>query len=293
MIKANLIKITALFLTAALVGCSGAQTFQSNLRAGDTAAVAAGWKHNFSRDNITVTITPSIGAPITYLPNDPAVRGVVNMYPDPISSMVISDATDQDITPFARTYALGTSFFTSSDKDWWQTTVFIDLPNTLPIGLANIEVTNTQGDSVAATVNIIDGAGQAEIFDVDQNGPLTKAQFSALERIDHFVVSFTGTEIPYALQLNFTHDPDVDNSGVGRAYVSNPRGDLKNIMWNDDGSNLHVVLTPTRIQSVSDMKDFKFYVSGGINNLVMNNMLAVDINGNAVLGVVLDVTAEK
>jgi len=293
MIKANLIKITALFLTTALVGCSGVQTFKSHLRAGETAAVAAGWKHNFSRDNITVTITPSIGSPIIYLPNDPAVRGVVNMYPDPISSMVVSDASDQDITPFARTYALGTNFFTSGDKDWWQTTIFIDLPNTLPTGLTNIEITNTQGDSVASTVNIIDGIGQAEIFDVDQNGPLTETQFAALERIDHFVVSFTGDVKPHAIQVDFTHDPDVNNGGVGKAYVSNPRGDLKSIIWSDNGTGLKVLLTPTQLQAVSDMQDYKFYVSGGITNLLMSNVLAVDIDGNSLTDIVVDVTAKK
>jgi len=293
MFKNKLLSLLILSIITLLTGCSGVQTFQSSLRAGDTAAVAAGWKHNFSRDNITVIITPSIGPPITYLPGNLAVRGVVNMYPDPLSSMVVSEATDQDITPFARTYAFGTSFFTSGDKDWWQTTVFIDLPNTLPTGLANIEVINTQGDSVASTVNIIEGVGQTEVFDVDQNGPLTDAQFSALERIEHFVVSFSGAEIPHAIQVDFTHDPDVDNSGVGRAYVTNPRGDLKNIMWNDNGINLQVLLTPTQLQSVSDMQDFKFYVSGGITNLLMNNIVAVDINGNSVAGIVVDVTAEK
>ncbi|MDH5570794.1 MAG: hypothetical protein OEY89_03450, partial [Gammaproteobacteria bacterium] len=125
MLKTNLIKSIFLLLTTVLASCSGVQTFQSSLRAGDTAAVAAGWKHNFSRDNITVTITPSVGEPIVYLPGNSAVRAVVNMYPDPLSSMVVSEATNQDITPFAQTYALGTNFYTAGDKDWWQTVVFL------------------------------------------------------------------------------------------------------------------------------------------------------------------------
>jgi len=293
MLKTNLIKFIFLLLTTILAGCSGVQTFQSTLRAGETAAVAAGWKHNFSRDNITVTVTPSIGAPIIYLPDDPAVRAVVNMYPDPLSSMVISDETNQDITPFAQTYALGTSFYTSGDKDWWQTVVFVDLPDSLPTGLTNIEISNSAGDSATSSLNIIDGIGQAEIFEIDQNGPMSMNQFSSLERVDHFVISFSASVIPHAIQINLSHDPDAATGGVGKAYVSNPRGDLKSIMWNDDGSNLQVLLTPTQIQPLSSMTDFKFYVSGGITNLIANNIVAVDINGAPLTGVTANVTAEK
>ena len=293
MFKINLIKIICLLLTIVLAGCSGVQTFQSSLRAGDTAAVAAGWKHNFSRDNILVTITPSVGDPIYYPPGDSAVRAVINMYPDPLSSLVISDATNQDITPYAQTYADGISYFTSGDKDWWQTIVFVDLPDTLPAGLTNIEIRNSQGDTTASSVEIIDGLGEPELFTAEINGPLLPNQFASMERVDHFVVSFSGSVVPHAIQINFSHDPDAETGGVGKAYVSNPRGDLKSILWNDDGSNLQVLLTPTQAQSLSSMTDFKFYVSGGIANLLANNIVAVDINGSPVTSVTADVTAGK
>lgn len=293
MFKNSLLKIIFILSIANLVACSGVQTFQSSLRAGDTAAIAAGWKQNFSRDKITVTITPSSGLPVTLLPGDAAVRAVVNMYPDPISSMVISEATNQDITPFAQTYALGTSFYTLGDKDWWQTTVFIDLPASLPVGLATVEISNLAGASVLSTVNIVSGIGQPELFEVDQNGPLNTDQFAALERVDHFVVSFSGNVIPHAIQVSFSHDADVTSGGLGKVYVSNPRGDLKSISWNDDGINLQVLLTPTGMQSVSDLVDFKFYVAGGVTNLAALDVIAVDINGLPVLGVSASVVVGK
>jgi len=293
MFKTNLLKITYLCLMITLVGCSGVQTFQSSLRAGDTAAVAAGWKHDFSRDNITVIITPSIGAPITYLPNDPAVRGVVNMYPDPISSLLISEATEQDLTPYAQAYAQSLSFFTDGDRDMWQTTVFIDLPASLPIGLANIEISNVAGDTVISSINIIEGQGNAEDFIVDINGPLSKNQFSALERVEHFEVSFSSAVIPYAIQANLSHAPDVNTGGVGVAHVSNPRGDLKGILWKDNGSDLQVLLTPSKFQPLARMIDFKFYVSGGVSDLAMVDVVAVDINGNPVTGVIADIVSGK
>ncbi|MDH5571629.1 MAG: hypothetical protein OEY89_07680, partial [Gammaproteobacteria bacterium] len=200
---------------------------------------------------------------------------------------------NQDITPFAQTYALGTNFYTAGDKDWWQTVVFVDLPSSLATGATDISISNVAGDSVVSSLNIIDGIGQPELFDVDQNGPMNLDQLSVLERIEHFVVSFSASIIPHAIQVDFNHDPDAANGGTGKAYVSNPRGDLKSITWNDDGTNLRVLLTPAQLQSVSDIKDFKFYVSGGITNLASNNIVAVDINGNPVPGVTVEIITAR
>lgn len=293
MYKNYFISVYIIGLMVMLSGCSGVQTFQSNLRAGDTAVVAAGWKHNFSRDNIQVTITPSTGPQLNYSPGDPAVRAVVNMYPDPVSSILISQATNQDLTPYAQTYALGTGFYTGGDKDWWQTTVFVDLPNNIPTGLTTILISNTAGDFVESTVNIVDGAGQPELFDVDQNGPMSQHQLASLERVEHFVVSFSSAVIPYAIQVNFRHDADSSAGGVGKAYVSNPRGDVKSIMWQDDGNNLQVILTPTQPQVLSSVLDFKFYVSGGIENLLADSITAVDINGSPITDVNVNISAGK
>src|SRR3989344_3311080 len=89
----------------ALQGCVGARSFHEIARAGDTVALAAGWKHYFSRDNITVTVTPSSGSPVVYPPNDPAVRAVINLYPDPLSSLLVSPQIKQSLTPSAQLYA--------------------------------------------------------------------------------------------------------------------------------------------------------------------------------------------
>lgn len=119
--------ILVLMLSALVLGgCVGSQAFHEVARAGDTVAIAAGWKQNFTRQNITVTITPSVGNPIVYAPNDPAVRAVVNLYPDPVSSLVVSPEIGLDLTPYAQTYSgLIMDNVTSGDKDWWQTTVLL------------------------------------------------------------------------------------------------------------------------------------------------------------------------
>lgn len=277
------------YLTFVIIvsACSGMQTFQSNLKPGETAIIAAGWKHNFSRDIITVTITPSQGTPIVLLPGDPAIRAVINMYPDPLSSLIVSEETDQDLTPFAQTYGVSVNFFTGGDKDIWQTTVFIDLPQTLPAGLANIEISNAEGDTADSTVNIIEGSGTPELFEAELNGPLLPMHMAVLERIDHYELNFSGSEVPYAIELILDHDPDADNGGTAKAYVVNPRGDVKSVLWSDNGSRLKVLLTPTHGQPLNDLKHFKFYVSGGITNLSVNSVNAVDENGNPVL----DITA--
>ncbi len=268
-------------------GCSGVQTFQSNLKPGETAIIAAGWKHNFSRDNITVTITPSQGSPIVLMPGDPAVRAVINMYPDPLSSLILSEETDQDLTAFAQSYGMSVNFFTGGDKDMWQTVIFIDLPLALSAGLTNIEISNAEGDTAVSTVNIIEGSGTPELFEAELNGPLLPMQMAVLERTEHYELNFSGSQVPYAIEVILDHDMDADNGGTGKAYVVNPRGDVKSVLWSDNGTRLKVLLTPTHDQPLSDLKHFKFYVSGGISNLSVNSVNAVDENGNPVI----DVTA--
>jgi hypothetical protein len=268
-----------------LQGCVGARTFHEVARAGDTVAVAAGWKHYFSRDNITVTITPSSGSPIVYPPNDPAVRAAVNLYPDPLSSLLVSPQIGQDLTPSARTYAsIVSNNYTNHDSDWWQTTVFVDLPDSLPSGTATISITNPQGESVSPTVDIVDGVGQPNSFDAT-TGPINVSQLASMERVGNYVVRFAGSTIPYAIQVEIVHDPDKAHGGTGVAYVINPRGDIKNVTWSDTGSNLRVILIPAHGVVLSDMLDYKFYVAGGVNNLNVLSVKAVDVDGNPVSGV--------
>jgi len=275
-----------------LSGCIGAKTFHEYARAGDTVALAAGWKQNFSRDNITVTITPSSGAPVVYLPNDPAVRAVVNLYPDPVSSVLVSTETGQDLTTSAQTYGyLVNAGYTNGDKDWWQTTVFIDLPPIIPAGTASINISDSTGGTVTSAVEIIPGAGSPNTFDTTF-GPLNVFQIASLERVTHYTVNFTGAAIPYAIQVDLLHDPDVDNGGAGRAYVVNPRGDIKNATWKDGGSNLRVILTPAKGTVLGNMKDFKFYVAGGVTGLQIVNVKPFDVNGNPLNGITAVISTE-
>jgi hypothetical protein len=84
----------------------------------------------------------------------------------------------------------------------------------------------------------------------------------------------------------------VDNLGVGRAYVVNPIGYIKNASWTDDGTNMKVILLPVRDGEITTMEDFKFYVAGGITGLQFASggtslvgAQAFDIDGNPVFGV--------
>ena len=274
------------FCLLMLGGCVGARTFHEYARAGDTVAVAAGRMKDLSRNNITVTITPSVGSPIVYPPNDPAVRAIVNLYPDPVSSLLVSTETGQDLTPAAQTYGYVIRVSTpDQEKDWWQTSVFVDLPTSLPVGTTSIEISDPAGEYAYSEVQIVAGTGSPNTFNADTNGPLNANQLASMERVSHFTVGFNGSTVPFAIQADLTHSPDVDHGGTGRAYVINPRGDLKNVTWSDTGSSLRVIIAPDRAQALSNIHDYKFYVAGGITNLAVQSIKAVDINGNDVSGV--------
>jgi hypothetical protein len=277
--------IAAALAVGGLTGCAGTKTFHEVARAGDTVALAAGWKHGFSRDNITVTITPSTGPAIIYGPDHPAVRAVVNLYPDPVSSLMVSRQTDQDLTDGARTYAQTLSQFTGSGADWWQTTVFIDLPASLATGSASIRIANPEGESVRALLTIVEGTGTPAELASNPGGPLNPYQLASLERVPHNTINFAGDSVPYAIEVELTHAPDVDHGGVGRAGVINPRGEIKNLHWRGTGTSLRVILTPAGEPPLANLVDFKFFIAGGIGNLAIANVRAFDIDGNPVPGI--------
>ena len=112
-----------------------------------------------------------------------------------------------------------------------------------------------------------------------------------MERVRNDVIIFSGSTVPYAIQLDLTHDPDLDNGGAGRAHVANTRGDLKNAVWSDDGVNLRIILNPAKGTTLTRIKDFKVYVTGGITGLQLVNLKAVDINGNDIPGVTATITS--
>ena len=320
------LKLFFVFVSAmTAIGCAGTRTFNETAMAGDTVAVAAGYRHDFQRDNITVTITDSAGATTVYDPGEIhpdsgniAVRSVVNLYPDPLSSWVVSDRTGVQQSPNALTY-VGQNLFqnTEGDYDWWQTVVFLDLPVTMEssaqpmaMGAATIfiETPGAPGDpdyeAYTSTVNVVPGNGQAHNFTAITKAfgvqfPLEDQHMQAMERVPHVTVNFTGTTVPHAIQLDLSHDAE-DPEGVGtRAYVSNPVGHIKSVTWADDvnTNTTRIILMPNRdaeIRGTSDgFKDFKINLAGISGWAVIDttpldptgNVQAFDVNGAEVTGV--------
>jgi len=272
-----------------LASCGGTRTFHDYARAGDTVAIPVGIQPTFNKDNITVTITPSSGVPIILSATNPSIRAIINLYPDPISNMIVSREINEDITPAASTYGYQTLIRANNDKDYYETTVFIDLPLSLPTGVATIKVSDNNSISHSATLNIIDGAGTANTFDSDITGtsasfPLSEEMLDSLSRSTHTEVTFSAATIPNAIEIYFTHDPDSTAGGNGKALVVNPLGYKKNLFWNDDGTNLKVILMGNKTDTVDDIKDYKFYVAGTATNLQLQTVNSFDVNGNALTG---------
>jgi len=294
-----------LILAHLLTSCTGARSFHDYARAGDTVAVAAGWAHHLKRANIQVTVTDSNGTVTTYAPGDPAIRASINLYPDPVSSLVLSDRLNQDITPASRTYAqLINQQSTGNDRDWWETTIFIDLPDPMALGDATITATdiNTGSKETASSVvtivpdNTGVGTGGTPASFMAKLGAfnfnLSDAHFLSMERVPHYVVSFSGITVPQAIQIDLSHNPDQAHGGTGTPYVVNAIGNIRNVNWSTvggTGTNLRVIITPTRTGEITTFNDFKFYIAGGIGGLTAIdqdpvasglNVLAFDANGN-------------
>jgi len=294
--RGNLMNLLKMLLPVSLallgLGCGGINTYNDVARGGDTVAVPAGWKQSFTKDSITVEIYSPPYDPVTnptpiatYNPGDPRIRGVANAYIDPLSSIVVSRETGQNLTPFAQTYAATTATtYTGRDRDWWQTVVFVDLPDPLPfVGPAQVRV-STPTEEIDTNLDIIaTTGGHAHSFEAQVLGAVSENEFKAIGRVPHYTVTFSGTTLPQAIQLDLSHDPDVDHLGTGKVHVVNPLGYVKNLTWSDDGSNLRVIMTPARDAIINDMLDYKFYVAGGVTNLMLQSVQAFDINGDAVI----------
>jgi hypothetical protein len=292
--------LMALSLLTGLAACVGVQTFTPAARQGDTVALAVGWNKNFSRANITVTITDAAGMVTTYAPNDSRVRGIINMYPDPASRAVVGTMTGQDLGYSATNtgYLINTLVTKNSigehDNDWRQSTMLLDLPGTMASGAATITIADSGGETIQPTsITIMPGTGSSNLFDVHFNGGTLSLLSSwpqllgSMERADNYTVTFSTYQdangnyvIPHSIQMQFTHTPN-----VGKTWVVNPRGDIKNVVWNDDGTNLTVMLTPTQGMTLKQMLDFKFYLAGGITGLTQTSLKAYDVNGLPMSGV--------
>jgi hypothetical protein len=278
-------------LTLLVEGCGGLETLPSSARAGDTIVLATGWKQGFDRNQLTVEIVDPDGiTTYQYLPNDPAIRAVVNLYPDPVSWLVTS----------TRTGSAGSSGFeylygnwlnanwTNNDPDWFQTTVFLDLPATMnSTGTAYISFSSTGGETYGPVpVEIIPGAGSPAIFNAQGTSYLNQDALHSLERADHQVVTFSSTTttpiFPAAIEVTLLH-----NTGIGNAFVINPRGETKNLFWSDDGTTLKVIMLASGDGTWLDpnlnnmlYNYYKFYITGGITGVIVQNVNAYDKNGN-------------
>lgn len=280
-----------------LVGCAGTIPLPASARAGDTIMLFAGWKQKFERESLTVTITGSDASVVTYQPGNPALRGVINLYPDPLSYLVVGTRAGLNTDyRYASTYGSVISYNnTQKDPDWWQTSIYLDLPTTLPVGTAQVSFSSSHGENYGPIpVEIIAGQGTPSTFSAAVLGPMQPVQMQSMERAPFYTVKFSGgTVLPASIQVDLAHSPDSSVGGTGKTFVVNPRGEMKNLTWTDNGTNLRVLLLGSGDGTTKDpylegtymWKYFKFYISGGVTGVQVQNVKAYDINGDLISGV--------
>jgi hypothetical protein len=285
--------IPIVVLVLAGTGCTGVNSFGTAARAGDTIVVSLGWQQELTRADIEVTVTDNNLESVVYPPGDPAIRALWQSYPDPISNLIVGGETDQDnidgsFAGLATVLIDGAA--TGGDKDYSQTFMMIDLPDGMALGPATISFTDPLGNPIdkptvaggqlePMNVEIVATGGSPDIFQTQDDIIVLDGYLNAMERTTHYTVTLEGGSVPYGVHLKFTHDADLDNGGTGRAYVSHPRSDLKSIIWRDDGFNLDVILLPAQAKYLADIKQFKFFIAGGITGLTLISTEAYDING--------------
>ena len=290
LIKSN-IKILALVVTLTQLlasGCTGFKSFSAAGQPGETIALAMGWNQSLSKDELTVTITPEFGSPVVYLPGDPAIRALINMYPDPLSRLIIERETGTFADDGYLFSVLMENSVTGPDKDFSQKVLMMDLPD-INVGSATISFSSTGGETLRSqTVEILPGGPVARNeFQIQEDlMPTLGEQLDLGERVPHYVVSFSGSPVPYAIQVDLSHDPAQSVGGVGKPYVVSPRGtDIKSTHWHDDGNNLRIILMPMGAP-ITDIVNFKFYVAGGVQNLHLTDPVlsvsAFDSSGTSI-----------
>jgi hypothetical protein len=295
-----------LTLLAILQGCAGKQSFGLAARAGDTVALVTGWNQAINSSNLTIQFTDANSNVVTYQPGDPGIRAVVQLYPDPASNLIAQYSTGQTNESGFYSGTFVGSFidagYTNHDADWNQTVVYVDLPATLASGLTTISLLGPSGsltNSPSATltdgsvapilpikVTILPGTGASNPLNSQGGG--NGSSLSLMERSNYYTVTFTGSTIPDSIQLDLTR-----TAGTGLPWVVNPRGDLKNVAWRDDGStSLRVILTTSHGVPLADMKHFKFYVTSGIplTGLAVANVAAYDTSGYPISGITANVS---
>ena len=290
----NIIAYFSLFISCLfVVGCTGVQTFGTAARAGDTIAIATGWNQDLTSSDYAIQITDSMGV-VTPV----QARAVINAYPDPLSNLIIQRYSDNS-------GSLNSGYFwaprieeavTNGDRDFSQQIVYLDLPLTLNPGPATINISGPGYNPALVDLEVIEGTGSSNTFEIQETLPETptisvnfNTGLGLAERAPHYTITFTGSRVPHAIEVTFTHDPDLIGGGTsGVTYVTSPRADIKNISWSDTGTQLTVIMTPSRLSpfvSITDLVDYKFYVAGGITGLTNNTVAAYDVDGNPISGI--------
>lgn len=300
--------VFAVLMMEGMSGCSSKQSFGLAGRPGDPVMLNLGWHPDLKRQNLTVTIQPCLGdllanvpeintsavcktvsgPPIVYTSANDELRAVVNMAPDPLSKLVYNRETQLPTDPvtLGETIEL---FATTDDKEYLETSVMMDIPATIPVNSNVASVTFT--DSAGAAINpqfieIIHSTALPLGFLNWDNAFIDTNQFRFFERKDYKTITFSGATVPYAIQVGMAHNP-------GKIYVVNPRGDIKNLVWSDDGANLKVIITPAWLKGVapapgdtlSEFTHYKFHVAGDVVSSLMIQPTTVegyDMDGNSV-----------
>lgn len=277
-------------LTGFLVGCTGVNTFTTGARPGETIAVAIGYQQKVNRNNLTIYVTPQSGSPYTYGPGDTRIRTVFQAYPDPVSKLVVADRAHTTYGTQFPDYIIdawgnGVRNLTNGDNDWSETFVLFDLPTDIANGAASLQFTSGGLNLTAApiTIQVLPGpAASTQPFQYFNGTYPNQAPYTGGERASHFVVNFTGPEgtIPNSIEAVFSRTL----GSTGDPWVTHGRGDLKNLMWSDSGSEIKVMLTPVKGEPLTSLKDLKFYVTGSVTTLSLVSLKAYDVSGNPLSG---------
>lgn len=284
-----------------MAGCTGMQTFTASARPGETIAIAAGWNQTTTRNNLTVIITPQNGSPITYSPGDARVRTIIQGYPDPVSKLVVSDRANMTYpnaglplydglgslptyNPLGPDLSILVRSQTNQSNDWSLTSVFIDLPTTLPPGPATIDLLSS-GVAITPSPTSVEvlptAAASSNPFEMSSFAGMG-AMIRAAERAPHYIVVLNGPEnvVPHSIQVDFSRTL----AASGNPWVTHGRGDISNLSWVDNGTLLKVMQTPVTGKTTNLLSDFNFYVTGAVTALTVNTVKAYDINGNPLPG---------
>jgi hypothetical protein len=152
--------------------------------------------------------------------------------------------------------------------------------------VTTVTATDGFGNSASSTLDIIqDTGGKPNSLRAYSVGSLNRQYLASLERSSHYEVSLTASTLPYAVEIDFTHDADIDSGGVGRAYAVDPVSGIKTLIWSDDGSSMKVIMMPAKEGLIKRVQDFKFYIAGGVTNVWPTLVQAYDNAGNPVAGV--------